>query len=357
MALLLPALAIASAVVPQLARPGSVAAQTTGTTVSICGTLSAYTAAGTGTTGSIAFSAPATNLTLAAGATVNLVGSATTAAGSNVCLVGLVGASSQLTSVSITAAPTVATQVVLCGLVGTYSTPGTTTGSITIGNVLYPVAVGAAAFTGVAVSTGQNVCLTASLNGLGQITGGIAVANPTTTSTTAVSFCGTLQTFTPASGSTTSATIAFSAPSAASYTVAPGVTIGNTTLGVTGSLVCIVGQSNGTQLTSVSFVPNVTFTLPVCGLVTAFVAPTNTTLGSVTINGATLVLAVNASQSSPITIGLNYCLVATLNSLQQATALAVTNQVATGTPTATPTATATGTPATATPTATATPSR
>src|SRR5579872_3090907 len=116
MALLLPAVAIASAVVPQLARPGRVSAQTTGTTVSICGTISGYTAAGTGTTGAISFSSPSANFTLAPGATVTLGTGASTAANSNVCLVGLVGANSQLTSVSITAAPA-ATQVVLCGAV------------------------------------------------------------------------------------------------------------------------------------------------------------------------------------------------------------------------------------------------
>lgn len=353
-AMLLPALAIASAVVPQLARPSGVSAQTTGSTVSICGLVSGYTAAGTSTTGSIAFSAPAASFTLAPGAVVTLGTGASTSTGSNVCLVGLVGVNSQLTSATITVAPA-ATTVTLCGVVGVYSTPGTTTGSITIGNVFYPIAVGAAAFTGTpAVSTGNNVCLTATLNGLGQITGGVAAANPTTTSTTPVTFCGTLQAYTPASGSTTSATIVFSAPSAASYTVAPGVTVGNATLATAGTLVCIVGQINGSQqLTSVSFVPTVSSTTSICGLVTGYVQATGTTAGSVTINGTTIVLAINSSVSSPITTGLNYCLVATLNRLQQATALAVTTQVVTSTPTATATATATatGTP----PTATATP--
>jgi outer membrane biosynthesis protein TonB len=236
-----------------------------------------------------------------------------------------------------------------------YSTPGTTTGSITIGNVFYPIAVGAAAFTGTpAVSTGNNVCLTATLNGLGQITGGVAAANPTTTSTTPVTFCGTLQAYTAANGSVLG-TIVFSAP-AASYTVASGVTVGNFSLATAGSLVCIVGQSNGTQLTSVSFAPTVSSTITICGVVSAYNPATTTTTGSVTINGTTLVLAANSSLSSAITLNANLCLVATLNSLQQATAVAVSvNQVATATATPTvtltPTATVTGTP----PTATATP--
>jgi hypothetical protein len=348
-ALLLPALAIASAVVPQLARPGSVAAQTTGSTVSICGTVSGYTAAGIGTTGSIAFSAPATSFTLAAGAVVTLGTGGSTATGSNVCLVGLVGVNSQLTSVTITGAPTVVTQVNLCGLVSAYSTPGTTTGSITIGGLVYPIAVGAAVFTGVAVTAGANVCITATLNGLGQITGGVAVTNPTTTSTTPVNFCGTLQAYTAASGSTLG-TIVFSSP-AASYTVASGVIVGNTSLASAGSLVCIVGQSNGTQLTSVTFVLPLSSTLTICGVVTAYNPATLTTLGSITINGTVLTIGINVQPSGiAISLGLNLCLVATLNSLQQATALAVSvNQVATAT------ATATGTPATATPTATLTP--
>jgi hypothetical protein len=347
MALLLPALAFASAVLPQFARPGGVSAQTAGSTVSVCGTVSAFTAPGLTTTGSIAFSVPAATYTIAAGANVTLgAGLPASLVGSNVCLVGLVGANSQLVSVSIK--PNAATPVTVCGVVGTYSTPGTTTGSITIGGILYPIAVGAAPFTGVTVSAGQNVCITATLNALGQITGGAAVVNPTTTSTTAVNFCGTLQAYTPASSSTTSATIVFSAP-AASYTVAPGVTVGNPSLATAGSLVCIVGQSNGTQLVSVSFVPTVSSTLTVCGQVTAYTQATTTTAGSVTINGSTLVLAPNVSLSSAITINTNLCLVATLNTLQQATAVAVSvNQAVTATPTAT------GTPATATPTATVT---
>ncbi len=355
-ALLLPALAIASAIVPQLARPGHVSAQTTGTTVSICGIVSGYTAAGTGSTGAISFSSPAATFTLAPGATVSLGTGASTATNSNICLVGLVGINNQLTSVTITAAPSSANTVNLCGVVSAYVPSGSTnTGALTIGGILYPIAVGATGFTG-SVTLNTNICLTASLNGLGQITGGTAVPNPATTSTTPVVFCGTLQLYTPAANNTTSATIAFSAPSAASYVVAPGVTVGGASLGLSGSLVCIVGQSNGTQptpqLTSVSFVLPVSTTLPVCGVVTAYNPATGNTVGSVTINGATIVLAPNAALSSPITIGLNYCLVATLNILQQASALAVTAQVTTATPTSTPTATVTGTPPTATATAT-----
>jgi len=64
--MLLPALAIASAVVPQLARPGGVSAQVVGSTVSICGTVSGYTAAGTSTTGSDRFFCRARGLHAAA---------------------------------------------------------------------------------------------------------------------------------------------------------------------------------------------------------------------------------------------------------------------------------------------------
>jgi hypothetical protein len=357
MALLLPALAFASAVLPQFARPGGVSAQTAGSTVSICGTVSAYTAPTATTTGSIAFSVPATTYTIAAGANVTVGAGASTATNSNVCLVGLVGANSQLVSVSITR--NTATQVTVCGVVGTYSTPGTSTGAITIGGILYPIAVGAAAFTGT-VTSGTNICLTATLNALGQITGGNAVANPTSGATTAVNFCGTLSIYTPP-GTSTAGTITFSAP-AASYAVAPGVTVGNPSLATAGSLVCIVGQTNGTQLVSVSFVPTVSSTLTVCGLVTAYVPATGTTTGSVTINGTTLVLAPNASLSGAITVNTNLCLVATLNTLQQAAAVAVSvNQAVTATPTATgtpgtatPTVTVTGTPPTATTTPTPT---
>jgi hypothetical protein len=351
-ALLLPALAIVSAVVPQLSRPGGVAAQTAGTTVTFCGTIGTYTAAGTTTTGTLTFSSPVATFTLAPGANVTLGTGASTAAGSNVCLVGLLGANSQIASATLTVNPATATQVNLCGVVGTF-TPATTTatGAITIGGILYPIAVNATAFTGAAVTTGANVCLAATLNALGQITGGSAVAN-TVTGTTAVNLCGTLSSFTPAANTSTSAIIVFSSPSQ-SFTVAPGVTVGNTSLATAGSLVCIVGQTNGTQLTSVSFVSTVAPTVTICGVVSAYNPATTSTVGSVTINGTTITLAPNATLSSAITVNANVCLVLTLNALQQATAVAVSaNVVATTTATATATATATGTPATATATAT-----
>jgi hypothetical protein len=355
-ALLLPALAIASAVVPQLSRPGGVAAQTAGTTVTFCGTIGTYTAAGATTTGTLSFSSPAATFTLAPGATVTVGTGASTTTGANVCLVGLQGANNQLVSVSLTTNPTTATQVVLCGVVGTFTPAGATaTGAITIGGILSPIAIGATAFTGVALTAGTNVCLTATLNALGQITGGNAVAN-TVTGTTAVNVCGTLSSFTPAANTSTSAIIVFSSPSQ-SFTVAPGVTVGNPTLGTAGSLVCIVGQTNGTQLTSVSFVSLATTTLNICGVVTAYTPATTSTVGTVTINGTTLVLAPNVTLSSAISIGLNLCFVVTLNTLQQATAVAVSVNAATVTPTATgtpATATATGTPATVTATATPT---
>lgn len=347
MALLLPALAFASAVLPQLARPGSVAAQTA-TTVSVCGALNTYTAPGQTANGSITFSTPVTSYPIAAGTNVTLGGGVSTTAGSSVCLVGLLGANNQLVSASLTANPATPVHVNLCGAVGPFTpTSSTATGSITIGSILYPIALNAGAFTGTpAVAAGANVCLDATFNALGQITGGVAIANPTTTSTTPVNGCGTLQGSTPANGAVL-ATIVFTSP-AASYTVASGVTVGNTSLAVNGSLVCIIGQSSNSQLTSVSFVAPVFSTLSVCGQVTAYTQATTSTAGSLTVDATILPIGVNVLPSgTAISIGLNLCFVATLNSFQQAAALAVSvNQAVTVTPTAT------GTPATATATPT-----
>ena len=345
-ALLLPTLAILSAVLPQISRPGGASAQTAGAPVSVCGALSVYTAPTATTTGSIAFSSPAATYTIASGTTVTIGTGVSTNAGSPVCLVGLTNTGGQLVSASISL-NSAATPITLCGVVGTYSTAGTSPGSITIGGIYYPIAVNAGGFTGVALTTGTNVCLNATLNALGQITGGVATNNPVAGSTTAVNFCGTLSGYT-APTATTTGMISF--PSA-SYIVAAGVTVVNaTSLAATlGGLVCLVGQSNGTQLVSASLTTPVSSTLTVCGVVTAYTAPTTTTVGSITINGTTLVIAVNAAISSAITQNTNVCVVATLNNLQQATALAVSANT-----TVTPTATATGTPATATPTATVT---
>ena len=344
-ALLLPTLAILSAVLPQISRPGGVSAQTAGTPVSLCGALSVYAAPTATTTGSIAFSSPATSYTIAAGTTVTIGAGVSTNAGSPVCLVGLTNTAGQLVSASISLNSTT-TPITLCGVLGTYSTPGTSPGSITIGGIYYPIAVNAAAFTGVTLTTGINVCLNATLNALGQITGGVATLNSVSGSTTPVNFCGTLSGFT-APTATTTGMISFAS---ASYIVAAGVTVVNANLATPlGGLVCLVGQSNGSQLVSASLTIPVSSTLTICGVVTAYTAPTTTTVGSITINGTTLVIGVNAAISSAITQNTNVCIVATLNNLQQATALAVSANT-----TITPTATATGTPATATPTATVT---
>jgi outer membrane biosynthesis protein TonB len=266
----------------------------------------------------------------------------------NVCLVAFANGAGQL--VAATVSPSTSTTINLCGIVSAY-TPATSTtlGSLTIGSLFYPVAVNAAAFTGTTVQNNANVCIAATLNGLGQITGGAAQANPVTTTTTPVYTCGTLQSYTAAAG-TTLATIVFSSP-VANFTVASGTTVSNTSLAAPGALVCLVGQSNGTQLTSASFTPLALTTITVCGTVTTYTPATNSTVGSLAIGGTTVALAVNLAPSgAAITLGTNDCVVLTLNSIGQAVAAAVTAQTAT----ATPTPTVTGTPATATPTTTPT---
>ncbi len=309
--------------------------------------------------GSITFSAPAVTLAIAPGTTVYATGysgGTSPTVNSSVCLVGLENGSSQL--VSLTLSPGTTSQLTVCGVVSAYTAPTTTIGLLNIGSIVYPLATNAAAFTGVAVQTGANVCLSATLNGLGQITGGVAAANSVTTTTTPVNLCGTLSAYTPASG-TALATIVFSSP-ASSYTVASGVTVGNTTLATAGSIVCLVGQISNNQLASASFALPVSSTITVCGTVAAYNPATNTTTGLLTIGGATLILASNISPSGiAISLQTNDCVVATLNSLGQAVAAAVsanTASTATATPTVTATAspTVTGTPPTATPTATVT---
>ncbi|HEX6507707.1 MAG TPA: hypothetical protein VF221_08765 [Chloroflexota bacterium] len=350
-ALLLPALALLSAVAPQFSHPGRVAAQTAGSNVSVCGPLSTtYVAATLGTAGSLAFSSPAASFVIAPGAVVSVATGLGTTAGSNVCVVGFTNASGQLVSATITA--NTPTTVILCGPVTAYSQSSATgLGSITIGGLVYPIAVGAGAFTGVAVALNANVCITATLNGIGQITGGVAATN-TTTGTVAVNFCGTLQAY---NSTTTPATIVFSAPTATTYTVASGTVVGNANLAVAGSLVCLVGQSLNGQLVSASFTLPVQSTLTICGPVTTYIVATSSTNGTITINGTTLSIAPGATFSgTALSIGSSFCIAATLNSVQQITSGAVTLQtVATATSTPVTTATATSTPA-ATATATAT---
>jgi hypothetical protein len=224
-------------------------------------------------------------------------------------------------------------------------------GSISIGGNTFPIAVGAAAFTGASVTPGANVCLTATLNGLGQITGGTVAANTITGTTTPLNVCGTLSSYTPA-GTSTTGTVAFSAPTASSYVIVANTTIGNYSSSLLNTTVCLVGQLLNGQIVSASFVPQVVTTVTVCGQVTAYSAATTgatATAGLITIGGTTLGIAPNTTFSgASITQNSFYCIAATLNALQQITAGTVTQVTTTATPTAT------GTPATATATATAT---
>ena len=68
---------------------------------------------------------------------------------------------SNSTAVTVTSVPTTVSQLSVCGLITAYTTPNSTTntaGSITIGGLVIPIAVGAT--SNVAIATGVNECIT-----------------------------------------------------------------------------------------------------------------------------------------------------------------------------------------------------
>ncbi len=193
--------------------------------VAICGSVTAFTAAGATTAGSITFGT--TTYPILPG--VTLVGQNAISTGVNVCLSGLANAGGSLLSGVITVAST--TTIVVCGPVTAY-TPATASapGSLTIGGIVFPTAVGAT-FTGTTVAAGANLCITAQLNGLGNLVSGNAVVN----TSGAVSLTGPFTTYIPATstvaGSVTFGTNTFVIPAGSTITVGGSVPLSATIVG------------------------------------------------------------------------------------------------------------------------------
>jgi len=355
-ALLAVALVLAALLVPQLARTAYPAGQVpTPTPLAICGTIGTFTPNSPTATGLISINTVSgtPNYTIAAGATItnSLQG---TVSGSSVCLVGALDASGNLTSFTLT--PNVIANVTLCGNVAAYTAASTNgVGSLTVGTSILPVAQNTTFTGGIAITSGSNLCIQATLNGLGQVVAGVVTANTAGTASTGApaAICGTVASYTAAT-STTPGTLQFTLATVnVTYTIPANTTINGSLSSAiaTGQNICLSGIVTGSNaLSSVTLTANISTMLTECGAVGTFVAPTGATPGSLTLGSTVLPVSPNATFSgAPLTTGTGLCLAITLNGLGQ-----VANATATVT---TPTTTSTATAATAvvTPTITPTP--
>jgi hypothetical protein len=160
--------------------PTATATSTTGPTTStpgICGTITSFTEATATTPGSISFSNINTNQTFVIAAGTNLVGAGAATANANVCVRFTLNAAGAV--VAGTFAPNAATAATVCGPVTAF-VPATlsSTGSVTIGGITFPTAIGTT-FTGT-VTSGQNQSIAFQMNGIGLINTGTVTAGTCT---------------------------------------------------------------------------------------------------------------------------------------------------------------------------------
>lgn len=357
--------AVTAAIVPQFARPHVTAAQTAQPTtpLNVCGTLGQPSASTvTFTTNSVTL-----QYNIAASSTFIVPQAQLT---QDVCFTGQIDAQGAIVSGSLT--PDYASPVLVCGIVHVYNPPTqSAVGFLSIGSSSLPVGDNAP-FTGASIAVNTDICISGSVNGLGQLTtGAVSADSGSSAQTTLVTACGALSNYSPPSA-TANGSFTITTPNA----VLPFTIVANSTVnpsgfaGTSGSNVCLVGASNPAgQLTRATFSANTasnTPTVDVCGAVTQYQPATATQIGNVLITGVNVSLAVSTVLTGvPVIVPSNICIQGTFNGLGQlATGTAGANPNAptatptvTLTPTATATATATGTavPATATATATNTP--
>lgn len=160
------ALAPALALVPQFAKATPVGAQATTSNVTVCGAVSAFTAATSGTAGSITMGAGGPTFAIAPG---TVLGSAVSI-GANVCLVAVTNSTGQLTSAfafpNSTSKPGMLT---ICGFI---TSSGTS--NLSIGGASFTFAPAGATFTGVSLTTPGPLCINLTLNSAGQVVSGVA---------------------------------------------------------------------------------------------------------------------------------------------------------------------------------------
>jgi hypothetical protein len=228
-AILVAAVAVALALVPQVTGPLPAAAQANPNTVIFCGPVTAFTAATATATGTITIGTGGPVLTIAAGTSFT---GPTLATNANICIVGTTNSTGQLVSGFVFTNPNpVAGGITVCGNVTAVGT-----GSLNIGGASFTFASGGATFTGLPLTTAGPLCISFTLNASGQVTGGIVSQ---AAATSPVTVCGAVTAFTAATSSAAGTiTISGVAIPIASGTTFTGVTVAS------GSTFCLQFRLN-----------------------------------------------------------------------------------------------------------------
>ncbi len=271
-------------------------------TVHVCGTVSAYTAAGVLTPGTIIIGgqtfAISPNTTLAGTVTVNTPG----------CLDANLSPTGSITAGGLTSGsggPTV--NINVCGTLVSYTAAtASAPGSININGLPYTIAANTILQGSALLTTGANVCLNANVDASGLIHSGTASASAGVTAS--VHVCGTVTAYS-AAGVLTPGSITIGGQT---FAINPNTTLaGTVTLNTPGCLdanLSPTGSITAGGLTSGSGGPTVNTT--VCGTLVSYTAATASAPGSININGLPYTIAVNTllQGSEVLTTGANVCL-------------------------------------------------
>jgi filamentous hemagglutinin len=198
-----------------------------------------------------------------------------------------------------------------CGVLTAYlpATPFAA-GQIVIGNTAYSIAPGTTLSGNPSFLLGSSVCLSATVNGSGQIVGGTLSTNFTSN----VSVCGVVTAFT----SPTSVTAGSVTINGQSYVIAPNNSLGLMVVTL-GASYCLNSFLNGFgQLTGGTLTLGSANAVNVCGVVTAYTSPSIFAPGFITIGGQTYVIAPGVALTSTGLVGAGVvCLTVFLNGAGQ----------------------------------------
>jgi hypothetical protein len=224
--------------------------------VLVCGDITAYAAATATSTGLLKIGSH--TFTIGLGATLP----ASVHAGANLCLDLTLDGFGRVSGGSVRANASAGLSV--CGTVTAYAAAtATSSGSITVAGHSLVVAIGVA--LPASVHVGANLCLDLTLNGFGQVSGGSAIVNVTST----LKICGTVSAYVAATATSTGSITA----GGHSLVIAVGASLPASVH--VGADLCLDLTLNGFgQVSGGTAIANVTAALDVCGQVSSFTAAT-----------------------------------------------------------------------------------
>jgi hypothetical protein len=266
----------------------SVTVNVPNTPVLACGAVTLFVAAGAGSTGVIIINGQ----TYTIAPNVLVAGGNLAVPGANVCLSGALGPVNQIVSASLTLNGTVPGPVSqpgpqtldVCAVVTDYvASTVSATGLVSLGGKTFNIAPGGGLTGAALLTSGTNVCIQAAMNGAGQISSGTVTLN----GNLQVTVCGLVQTYTAATASTVGSLVI----AGITFPIAAGTTFtGSISTPATLSVAFTLsgqGQIVGGTVTTGGCTGNT-----ISGPIGAYVPPTGTTVGSITIGGATYPVAV-----------------------------------------------------------------